>query len=80
MDLGDSVWQYKPWWCQPWSILLTTAIAIGGSWQLFHRLWVTGLVGLPVLAWAGFFVIVFPRLARETGLLAEMRQQHGGKA
>nr|WP_306465771.1 DUF6737 family protein [Spirulina major] len=24
-------WDYKPWWCQPWSILLTGGVAIAGS-------------------------------------------------
>ena len=24
-------WSLKPWWCQPWSILLTGVLAIAGS-------------------------------------------------
>ncbi|MFM6357615.1 MAG: DUF6737 family protein, partial [Planktothrix sp.] len=24
-------WNYKPWWCQPWSILLTGITLILGS-------------------------------------------------
>jgi hypothetical protein len=74
---SESVWQYKPWWCQPWSILLTGNSIIGGSWLLFHRYWLTGLVSLPLLAWMGFFILAFPKLAQENGLLEEMRQAHG---
>lgn len=70
----ETIWQYKPWWCQPWSIVLTSLILIGGSWMLGHRYWLTALVAAPVLAWMGFFVLLFPRLAAEGGLLAEMRQ------
>ena len=22
-EMPDSMWQLKPWWCQPWSIILT---------------------------------------------------------
>jgi len=65
-----SIWDYKPWWCQPWSILLTGLAVIGGSWLALHRFWVTGLVALPILAWMGYFLLVYPRLMQEV-LLAE---------
>ncbi|WP_448572770.1 DUF6737 family protein [Trichothermofontia sp.] len=55
-------WAYKPWWCQPWSIALTGIGLIAGSWLALHRLWVTGLVAVPVLSWMGFFLLIWPRL------------------
>jgi hypothetical protein len=67
----SSVWDYKPWWCQSWSILLTGISIIGGSWLLFHRYWVTGLVAVPILAWMGFFLLLYPRLMAEAEALAE---------
>jgi hypothetical protein len=70
------IWDYKPWWCQPWSILLTGNGLIAASWLLGHRYWLTGLVALPLVAWMGFFILVFPQLARESGLLDEMKQHH----
>lgn len=57
-----SVWQLKPWWCQPWSILLTGCGAIAGSWLLFHRIWITGLVAVPLTVWMVYFVGIYPRL------------------
>jgi hypothetical protein len=57
-----SVWHYKPWWCQPWSILLTGLTIIAGSWFLLKIWWVTGLVALPIGTWMGFFLLVYPRL------------------
>jgi hypothetical protein len=66
-----SVWSYKPWWCQPWSILLTGVSILLGSWWLFHRYWLTGIVALPVLAWMGFFLLVYPRLVAEAGMLED---------
>jgi hypothetical protein len=57
-----SVWDYKPWWCQPWSILLTGLVLISGSWLMFHRFWVTGLVAAPLSAWMGFFLLLYPRM------------------
>ncbi|NEQ42642.1 MAG: hypothetical protein F6K00_03395 [Leptolyngbya sp. SIOISBB] len=59
---SSSVWDYKPWWCQPWSIVLTGISIIGGSWLLFHRYWLTGIVAVPILVWMVFFVLVYPRL------------------
>jgi hypothetical protein len=59
----SSVWTHKPWWCQPWSILLTGISLIAGSWLVFHRYWLTGLIGLPVTVWMGFFLLVYPKLA-----------------
>jgi hypothetical protein len=60
---SPSVWDYKPWWCQPWSIILTGISLIGGSWLLLNNLWVTVFVAIPVLAWMIYFVLVFPKLA-----------------
>ncbi|MDX2244653.1 MAG: DUF6737 family protein [Leptolyngbyaceae cyanobacterium bins.302] len=60
-----SVWDYKPWWCQPWSILLT-GISIGvGSWVMFHQRWLTGLAIMLVLVWMSYFLLVYPKLFRQ---------------
>lgn len=66
-------WAYKPWWCQPWSIVLTGCSVIGGSWWLFQRVWVTGLVAVPILLWMGFFLLIWPRWMAQ--LLAEAATQ-----
>ncbi|MGB7274772.1 MAG: DUF6737 family protein [Geitlerinemataceae cyanobacterium] len=58
-------WQYKPWWCQPWSIALTGISIISGSWLLFHSLWITVLVSIPIFAWMGFFLVVWPPMMAE---------------
>ena len=71
MSNSDNVWTHKPWWCQPWSILLTGAALIGGSWGLVHMVWLTTIVALPVLTWMGFFLLVYPRLMMQSGALAD---------
>jgi hypothetical protein len=58
-----SIWQYKPWWCQPWSIVLTGFIIITGSWVIFHLIWLTIIVAIPVSVWMIFFIGVYPKLA-----------------
>jgi len=64
IETSESPWSYKPWWCQPWSIVLTGATLIGSSWLLAKTLWLTVLVALPVLAWMGFFLLIWPRLMK----------------
>lgn len=59
-------WEYKPWWCQPWSIMLTGIALIGGSWLLFQTIWITVLISLPVLTWMGFFLLIWPQLMRQS--------------
>jgi hypothetical protein len=64
-------WNYKPWWCQPWSILLTGLTIIGASWLLFHRLWVSAIVALPICTWMGFFLLIWPKLMIKSGILEQ---------
>lgn len=64
-----SPWKYKPWWCQPWSILLTGTTIITGSWLLFKTIWLTIIVAVPVLTWMGFFILLWPQLVIRSGIL-----------
>ena len=34
-----SIWSHKPFWCQPWSILITGLAVVWISWLLFGRWW-----------------------------------------
>ena len=55
---GD-LWSQKPWWCQPWSILLTGVLVASGSWLLFHKLWITIPTTVGVLI-GGLFLVIAP--------------------
>ncbi|MBW4646030.1 MAG: hypothetical protein KME23_24065 [Goleter apudmare HA4340-LM2] len=62
-------WNYKPWWCQPWSILLTGIVLISGSWIIFKTIWLTILVAIPILTWMVFFLLIWPKLMIRSGVL-----------
>ncbi|MBD2609886.1 hypothetical protein H6G94_01110 [Nostoc punctiforme FACHB-252] len=62
-------WNYKPWWCQPWSILLTGVTLIVSSWLLFKTIWFTVLVFIPIASWMGFFILIWPQLIIRSGIL-----------
>ncbi|MEI7664808.1 MAG: DUF6737 family protein [Synechococcaceae cyanobacterium ELA263] len=56
----DSIWSLKPWWCQPWSILLTGVAIPAASWWLLQRLWITAPLALAVLLWWWLFLVLVP--------------------
>ena len=60
-----NIWDYKPWWCQPWSILLTGLSIIIGSWLLLKTIWVTVGISLVIFAWWIYFLIVYPQMMKE---------------
>jgi hypothetical protein len=65
MTKSFDVWNYKPWWCQPWSILLTGIVIITSSWLIGKNLWISLLVSLPIIAWWVYFLILYPRLVSQ---------------
>ncbi|NEQ27063.1 MAG: hypothetical protein F6K28_50240 [Microcoleus sp. SIO2G3] len=69
-------WNYKPWWCQPWSILLTGSLIIISTWLLLKNVWVTILISIPILVWWIYFLFLWPKLIKDSGLL-ESYQQSG---
>lgn len=66
-----SIWTQKPWWCQPWTILLTGLTLVGGSWLVLRLWWVTTGVVLAVLLWWVVFLVLVP--------VAYRQQQVAGK-
>jgi len=59
-----TLWALKPWWCQPWSIVLTGIVAIAGSWFLLGRLWITIPGAALVLLWWWLFLVLVPTAYR----------------
>jgi hypothetical protein len=57
---APSMWQAKPWWCQPWSIVLTGIVIVVASWLLLHRLWITLPVASVILVWWFLFLKLVP--------------------
>ncbi|MFM7236838.1 MAG: DUF6737 family protein [Cyanobium sp.] len=61
---ASSFWQHKPWWCQPWTILLTGSSLIGLlvlAYQLYNAPW--WLVSPPfigILGWWFLFLVIVP--------------------
>ena len=60
-----NVWDYKPAWCQPWSIILTGITILAGSWLVLHNVWITTAVSLPIIAWWVYFLLLYPKAFAE---------------
>lgn len=58
---STSVWDYKPGWCQPWSILLTGITVVTSSWLVLHNIWLTSAVSFVIIAWWVYFLILYPK-------------------
>ncbi len=56
-----SIWQLKPWWCQPWSIVLTGCLVPLGSWLWLERWWITAPLGVAVGLWWYLFLHLVPK-------------------
>jgi membrane protein YdbS with pleckstrin-like domain len=63
-DLPPSLWQLKPWWCQPWSIVLTGIVIPLGSWLWLGWWWVTLPLGLLMGLWWFVFLYLVPQQYR----------------
>jgi hypothetical protein len=59
------LWQSKPWWCQPWTIILTGILIVVGSWLVLHSLWLTMPLGVLIVVWWTYFLILVPRMLQE---------------
>lgn len=63
-DPAPDLWSLKPWWCQPWSILLTGCSVPVASWLWLGRWWITAPLVAAVLLWWYLFLVVVPRAYR----------------
>jgi hypothetical protein len=57
-----NLWESKPWWCQPWTIILTGIIIIASSWFLFKTIWLTTPIAILIVVWWTYFLIIVPRI------------------
>jgi hypothetical protein len=64
MASPPSLWSQKPWWCQPWSIVLTGVGLVGGSLLWPGRWWITVPLALAVLLWWWLFLVLAPAAYR----------------
>ena len=62
-----SIWQSKPWWCQPWTIVLTGVLAVAGSWVVLQLWWITCAVAVAVALWWVLFLWLVPSAYAQQG-------------
>ncbi|KAF8733798.1 hypothetical protein HU200_014645 [Digitaria exilis] len=69
----DSVWDTKPAWCQPWTILLTGTAVVASSWVLIQSVIVTAGISFIICAWWYIFLYSYPKAYTE--MIAERRSK-----
>lgn len=55
-----SMWEMKPWWCQPWSIILTGVMIPVASWVVLRTWWITLPVAGVMAVWWLLFLVLAP--------------------
>lgn len=60
MEPTPSLWDHKPWWCQPWSIISTGVAVVALSWLGMQRWWISAPLALGVGVWWWLFLVVVP--------------------
>ena len=74
----SSIWALKPWWCQPWSIVLTGIAVVAASLFWPGRLWFSLLLAAGVVAWWLLFLVLVPaawKREQAEALLPEITQR-----
>lgn len=64
--MSFNLWDHKPWWCQPWSIILTGITIISGSWWLLNNIFLTIILSILIFIWWFYFLYLYPRLIAHT--------------
>jgi hypothetical protein len=67
-NISPDLWQSKPWWCQPWTIILTGVLIVSGSWLALHILWITLPTAVLIGVWWLYFLVLVPRMLRQMAL------------
>ena len=67
-DEKNNVWKTKPFWCQPWTIVLTGVGIISLPTILFDWKAVSGVFVVPIAAWWYIFLYAYPKSYRENGM------------
>ncbi len=74
----SSIWALKPWWCQPWSIVVTGIAVVAASLFWPGRLWFSLLLAAGVIAWWLLFLVLVPaawKREQAEALLPEITQR-----
>jgi len=56
----NSLWDSKPCWCQPWTIISFGVLVLISSWKLFNNIIFTSVIGVFVFVWWIVFLILAP--------------------
>ena len=74
----SSIWALKPWWCQPWSIVLSGIAVVAASLFWPGRLWFSLLLAAGVVGWWLLFLVLVPaawKREQAEALLPEITQR-----
>mgnify|MGYP001345099773 CR=1 FL=1 len=57
----NKLWDSKPPWCQPWSIITFGILVLIFSWKLLNNIVITSILSFFIIVWWILFLIIAPR-------------------
>ncbi len=55
-----NLWDLKPFWCQPWSIISFGILVFVLAWNLFNNIVINSILGFIIIIWWIIFLILAP--------------------
>ena len=65
LDSNKSFWDLKPFWCQPWSIIVFGILVLTLSWKIFNNILITSILSFFIIIWWIVFLIIAPNSYQE---------------
>tara|TARA_B100000965_G_C19450090_1_gene694841 strand:- start:60 stop:278 length:219 start_codon:yes stop_codon:yes gene_type:complete len=56
----NKFWDFKPYWCQPWSIISFGILVLIFSWIFLNNIIITSILGFLISIWWIVFLILVP--------------------
>ncbi len=69
-------WKTKPYWCQPWSIILTGIFILWSSWTLLNNMYFSIILSLLIITWWLIFLILAPLTYAEYSSLSDKQEDN----
>ena len=57
---SKNFWDFKPYWCQPWSIITFGILVMVLIWTLFNNLIISSIIAFLIFIWWVLFLIIAP--------------------
>ncbi|WP_052043867.1 MULTISPECIES: DUF6737 family protein [unclassified Prochlorococcus] len=59
-EKSNKYWKLKPFWCKPFSIIITGIFILIIGFKIFSMFWIRTIISLIIFSWWALFLIIAP--------------------